>query len=92
LCLARSSGARVRSAVKIVRIVLVIALLAVGVGAVGFVLTGNSRNTNATSQYLTATATHRDVANSAVADGSVSAATSYALAFEIGRASCRERV
>src|SRR5436309_2091630 len=66
---------------KVLRIVLVVALVAVGVGAVGFVLTRNSRGTTATSQYLTATASHRDVVNSAVADGSVSAATSYALSF-----------
>ena len=66
---------------KVLRIVLVVALVAVGVGAVGFVLTRNSRGTTATSQYLTATASHRDVVNTAVADGSVSAATSYALSF-----------
>jgi macrolide-specific efflux system membrane fusion protein len=66
---------------RLLRIVLVIALLAVGLGAVGLVVTRGAASTGQSSQYLTAAVARRDVVDSAVANGSVSSALSYAMAF-----------
>jgi HlyD family secretion protein len=67
---------------RLLRIVLVVALLGVGVGAVVVVLGGiPSTGANASTQYLTAAATMRDVTQSAAATGNVSAAATYSLTF-----------
>jgi len=62
-------------------IVVVVALLVVGVGAAGLAVTRSSTQAGQTSQYLTTAVARRDVVDSAVANGSVSSALSYALAF-----------
>jgi macrolide-specific efflux system membrane fusion protein len=66
---------------RLLGIVIVVALLVVGVGAVGLAVTRGSTGAGQTSQYLTTAVTRRDVVDSAVANGSVSSALSYAMAF-----------
>jgi macrolide-specific efflux system membrane fusion protein len=66
---------------RLLRIVLVVVLLAVGVGAVGLVVTRGSAGTGQSSQYLTSAVARRDVVDSAVANGSVASALSYAMVF-----------
>jgi macrolide-specific efflux system membrane fusion protein len=66
---------------RLLRIVLVVVLLAVGVGAVGLVVTRGSAGANQSSQYLTTAVARRDVVDSAVANGSVASALSYAMVF-----------
>jgi RND family efflux transporter MFP subunit len=73
-------GAVLRS-MRRLRILLVIVLLVVGVGAVTLALNGRSGGTTAANQFITVAAARRDVIDSAVADGSVSASRSYALFF-----------
>ena len=63
------------------KLLAVIALLAVGVGATVFAVMGNGSAATATSQYLSATAAVGTVAKTAVATGNVSVATQYGLAF-----------
>jgi macrolide-specific efflux system membrane fusion protein len=66
---------------RLLRIVLVVVLLAVGLGAVGLVVTRGSAGANQSSQYLTTAVARRDVVDSAVANGSVASALSYAMVF-----------
>ena len=64
------------------RLLIVVALLAVGVGAVGFTVFGPTLARNGDgSDYLTATAAVADVTDQAVADGAIAAATIYGLSF-----------
>jgi RND family efflux transporter MFP subunit len=58
-----------------------VALIVVGVGAVIFALFGPAFGKSATTQYITSQATTTNVVNEAVADGTVSAARTYGLAF-----------
>jgi len=66
---------------RLLRILLVVVLLAVGVGAVGLVVTRGSAGAGQSSQYLTTAVARRDVVDSAVANGSVASALSYAMVF-----------
>jgi HlyD family secretion protein len=67
---------------RLLRVVLVVILLGVGVGAVVVVLGGiPSTGANAATQYLTSAAAMRDVTESAAATGNVSAAATYSLTF-----------
>jgi macrolide-specific efflux system membrane fusion protein len=66
---------------RLLRIVLVVVLLAVGLGAVGLVVTRGSAGAGQSSQYLTTAVARRDVVDSAVANGSVASALSYAMVF-----------
>lgn len=62
------------------KILIALALTAVGVGALGLTLFSDS-GTSATSQYLTSTATRTTVSKDAVATGTVGAQATYGLAF-----------
>jgi multidrug resistance efflux pump len=62
------------------KILIALALTALGVGAVGLTLFSGS-GTSATSQYLTSTATRTTVSKDAVATGTVGAQVTYGLAF-----------
>jgi macrolide-specific efflux system membrane fusion protein len=66
---------------KLLRIVLVVVLLAVGLGAVGLAVTRGSAGAGQSNQYLTTAVARRDVVDSAVANGSVASALSYAMVF-----------
>jgi multidrug efflux pump subunit AcrA (membrane-fusion protein) len=63
------------------RILAVIALIAIGVGAIGFAVIGPSLGSSAAPQYLTATATRENVVAQSVATGSVAPSAIYGLAF-----------
>ena len=69
---------------RFLRVLLVVVLLAVGVGAIA-VVAGviPTSGTSAASQYITAAVTRRDVTESAAADGNVAATTTYALSFGV---------
>ena len=68
---------------KILRWSLVVALFAVGIGAV-VISTGTLDGTRAaTSDLITATATRADVSKSAAATGTVTAADTYSLGFGV---------
>src|SRR5215468_9409535 len=58
-----------------------VALIVVGVGAVIFALFGPAFGKSNTTQYITSQATTTNVVNQSVADGTVSAARTYGLAF-----------
>ena len=63
------------------KLLVAVALFAVGFGAIGYVLLAPGTAGAATTTYLTATATTTDVTQEAVATGSVAASTSYGLGF-----------
>ncbi len=63
------------------RLLVVVALLVVGAGAVGITLFGPAPGSADTPDYLTSTATRTDVVDQAVADGAISAAVTYGLSF-----------
>src|SRR5664279_4121501 len=63
------------------RILAVIGLIVVGVGAIAFAVIGPSLGSTATTQYLTATATRENVVAQSVATGSVAPSSIYGLAF-----------
>ena len=69
---------------RFLRVLLVVVLLVVGVGAIA-VVAGviPTSGTSTASQYLTAAVARRDVTESAAATGNVSAATTYALSFGV---------
>ena len=66
------------------RLLVAVVLLAVGVGAVGYVLIAPTAGSTATTRYLTATATTGDVTQEATATGTVAASATWGLGF--GRA------
>jgi RND family efflux transporter MFP subunit len=69
---------------RFLRVLLVVVLLAVGVGAIAVVAgVVPTSGTNAASQYLTATVTRRDVTESAAADGNAAATATYSLSFGV---------
>jgi len=63
------------------RILAVIGLIVIGVGAIAFAVIGPSLGSTATTQYLTATATRENVVAQSVATGSVAPSAIYGLAF-----------
>src|SRR5664280_186592 len=63
------------------RILAVIGLIVVGVGAIAFAVIGPSLGSTAATQYLTATATRENVVAQSVATGSVAPSSIYGLAF-----------
>ncbi len=63
------------------RILAVIGLIVIGVGAIAFAVIGPSLGSTATTQYLTATATRENVVAQSVATGSVAPSSIYGLAF-----------
>ncbi|MCU0482961.1 MAG: HlyD family efflux transporter periplasmic adaptor subunit [Chloroflexi bacterium] len=63
------------------KIAAAIALVAVGVGAIGFAILLPGTNGTSGVTYLTAQATVTDVTEEAVASGTIAAATTYALSF-----------
>jgi multidrug efflux pump subunit AcrA (membrane-fusion protein) len=63
------------------KLLVAVALFAIGFGAIGYVLLAPSSAGAAASTFLTSTATTQDVTSQAVATGSVEAATTYGLGF-----------
>src|SRR5450759_2984511 len=63
------------------RLLAVIGLIAIGVGAIGVAVFGPSLGSSATTQYLPAAATRENVVAQSVATGSVAASATYGLAF-----------
>jgi RND family efflux transporter MFP subunit len=63
------------------RTLAVVALVLVGVGAVGIALFGPALASSNDTQYITATASRTNVVEQAVADGNLAAAQEYGLAF-----------
>jgi multidrug efflux pump subunit AcrA (membrane-fusion protein) len=63
------------------KLLVAVAMFAIGFGAVGYVLLAPSSAGAATTTYLTSTASTTDVTQEAVATGSVAASTSYGLGF-----------
>ena len=63
------------------KLLAVVLLFAIGVGAAGFVVFGPTLGSTDGSRYITATATRQDVVASAVATGSVGPSATYGLAF-----------
>jgi multidrug efflux pump subunit AcrA (membrane-fusion protein) len=63
------------------RIIAVLGLMVIGLGAVAFALVGPGAGGQAATQYLTATATRGTVAAQSVATGSIAANAVYGLAF-----------
>src|SRR5262245_20058880 len=63
------------------KLLVAVAMFAIGIGAVGYVLFAPSSAGAATTTYLTSTASTTDVTQEAVATGSVAASTSYGLGF-----------
>lgn len=65
------------------RVLAAVGLVVVGVGAVGLSVFGPTLARSNTTQYLTAAASVADVTDQAVADGAISAETTYGLAFGV---------
>ena len=63
------------------KIIAAVAFIAVGIGAVGFVLFGSGTGSAQNDQFLTAQATRTTVVQQSVANGNLAAATTYGLAF-----------
>ena len=63
------------------KIIAAVAFIAVGVGAVGFVLFASGPGSGENGQFLTAQATRTTVVQQSVANGNLAAATTYGLAF-----------
>ncbi len=63
------------------KLVSVFVLLAIGLGAVGWVVLGGQTSQTSSSQYLTSAVASGDVTQSAVATGTISATRTYGLAF-----------
>ena len=63
------------------KVIAAIAMIVVGVGAIGLAVFGPSLGSSAAPQYLTATASRGTVAVQAVATGTVASTASYGLSF-----------
>ena len=63
------------------KVLIIVVLAAVGIGAAFIALGGLPANTSTTSQYLTSAATTGDVTDDVAATGTVAATSSYGLAF-----------
>ena len=63
------------------RLLAVIGLIVIGVGAIAIAVVGPNVGSSATTQYLTATATRENVVAQSVATGSVAPSAIYGLAF-----------
>jgi multidrug efflux pump subunit AcrA (membrane-fusion protein) len=63
------------------QVLAILALLVVGLGAVGLAVFGPGLAGNRTSNYLTSPVTRTDVVDQAVANGTISAAVTYGLSF-----------
>ncbi len=68
------------------RLLTAVVLLVLGVGVAGYAALGSAGNRNASTDYMTATASIADVVDQAVATGTVSASTTYGLGFGRGAA------